>query len=139
MQIRRALIDIFGNAIQKDVAQRLTEFGLPTDQTKVSAWLRGRVPTIEQMNAIEDCYGLPHGKILADAGFIDVDGLTALTSVVKPISTRRTAKNKANFTIVGAGGTGSSLAAAEGEDQRTPKSEKQAGNRPEPNIEPEGP
>lgn len=72
VKISEALREVFGHATQADIAARLTAGGMPTDQTKVSAWLRGRVPNIEQMNAIETCYGVPHGIILTLAGFIDI-------------------------------------------------------------------
>lgn len=71
MRVAQALRELFGDVTQSSVAEKLTACGMPTEQTKVSAWLRGRVPDIEQMNTIEECYGKPRGWIYARSGFVD--------------------------------------------------------------------
>lgn len=117
MRIGTALRELFGAATQVEIADRLTKCGMATDQTKVSAWLRGRVPNIEQLNAIEDCYRQPHGTILAMAGFIDVAALSRM-----------------RIAVVGTGSAGSSqfAVAAYGADGRPPKDRGRRVNRPQP-------
>jgi hypothetical protein len=62
--------------IQKDVAKRLADHGLVADQPKVSKWERGTItPNLEQIVAMEDVFGRPHGWVLMQAGFVDADAL----------------------------------------------------------------
>jgi hypothetical protein len=76
--ITKALNELWprGRFSQQEIADKLTAAGLPTDQTKVSAWLRYRVPEPDQLAAIEDAYEIPRGWLLYRAGFIDLPGLT---------------------------------------------------------------
>jgi hypothetical protein len=63
---------------QTSAAERITAHGLRTDQTKVSAWMRGaRVPNVEQLAVIEEAFDRPRGWVLAQAGFVDPAALTA--------------------------------------------------------------
>lgn len=59
MKIAGALATLFsGHGTQTEIAARLTTHGLKTDQTMVSAWLRGRVPDPGKLNEImEQTYG----------------------------------------------------------------------------------
>jgi ADP-ribose pyrophosphatase YjhB (NUDIX family) len=78
MAIAEALRELLAaEPTQASVAARLTDHGLPTDQTKVSAWLRGRVPNVEQLATIEDVFGKPRGWVLSRAGYVDAAGLVS--------------------------------------------------------------
>lgn len=72
MRIAVALREMFGDVPQRETAARITEYGLLTDQTTVSAWLRGRVPNLEQMEGLERCFERPLGWVYFRAGFVDV-------------------------------------------------------------------
>jgi len=69
-EVLRQLFDDAGET-QAATAVRLTAAGMVVDQTKVSAWRRHRVPSLVELNEIEDAYGLPHGWVLRRAGFVD--------------------------------------------------------------------
>ena len=79
MEYTEALREVFSHKTQTVIAAELSALGLPCDQTKVSAWMRGRVPTIEQLAIIEDWAGLPRGWVLARSGYGNIPG-------VKPVS-----------------------------------------------------
>lgn len=79
MNLAPALRELFAHNSQTAIAAALTASGLTCDQTKVSAWLRGRVPTIEQLAAIEDWAGKPRGWILARSGYGNLAEVEPLT------------------------------------------------------------
>lgn len=138
---------IFGDSTQAEVADQLTQSGLSTDQTKVSAWLRGRVPNLEQMNSIEDCYQLPHGTILMLSGFIDVTSLAHARLSPEPGGIRVITDEEAHrrgpqyhggprlveMVLAAGGAIGSQFAvAAEGSPERPPQQVGRRVNRPQP-------
>ena len=69
MSINAVLRELFSHETQVNIAAQLTALGLPCEQTKVSAWKRSRVPTLDQLTVIERWAGKPHGWILARAGY----------------------------------------------------------------------
>lgn len=71
MRVASVLRDIFHPATQTEVAEVLRQAGMKTQQTMVSTWYRGRVPSDEQLAIIEDTYGYPRGWVLYRAGMID--------------------------------------------------------------------
>ena len=64
------LRDLFADKTQAAIAAELTEFGLRADQTKVSAGVRGRQPSLDQIALIEQWAGKPRGWVLARAGYV---------------------------------------------------------------------
>lgn len=68
--VKEQLREIFGGTTQVKVAEHLTAHGLTTTQSTVSAWLRGRMPDLDQLARIEDIYGVPRGTVLVRAGYI---------------------------------------------------------------------
>lgn len=140
MRIGGILRLVFGASTQEEIATRLSTFGLQTDQTKVSAWMRGRVPNLEQMNAIEACYKLPRGTILVMAGFVDVSAFRKARPMPGPDGIRMMTDRElhgSTVELLGAGAVGSQFAvAAEGaRSGRAPKKPGRKVNRPEPPAE----
>lgn len=81
MSVQQALRTLFGSDTQAQIAERLTARGIPTDQTKVSRWLRGQtVPRADELATIEWAYDKPAGWVLATAGFVDIAALVALST-----------------------------------------------------------
>jgi hypothetical protein len=81
------LRDLFADKTQAAIAAELTDFGLKADQTKVSAWVRGRQPSLDQIALIEQWAGKPRGWVLARAGYVDlpdVEPLDRASVVVVP-------------------------------------------------------
>lgn len=140
MRIGGILRLVFGASTQEEIATRLSAFGLQTDQTKVSAWMRGRVPNLEQMNAIEACYELPRGTILVMAGFVDVSAFRKVRPMPGPHGIRMMTDRElhgSTVELLGAGALGSQFAvAAEGAPSgRAPKKPGRKVNRPQPPAE----
>ena len=78
-EISDVLGELFAGETQAQVTSRLVSMGMMgVQQPKVSAWLRGRRPSLEQLAEIERIYGQPRGWILWRAGFIDAATLAAL-------------------------------------------------------------
>lgn len=73
-----ALRELFHDKTQAAIAAELSERGLRTDQTKVSAWTRGRQPSLDQLSIIEEWAGKPKGWVLARAGYVDLPGIDAI-------------------------------------------------------------
>ena len=72
------LRELFSSKTQTTIATELTELGLKADQTKVSAWTRGRQPTLDQLAVIERWAGKPRGWVLARAGYASMPGVDAI-------------------------------------------------------------
>jgi hypothetical protein len=78
-EIEQVLAELFVGETQAQVTSRLVDGGMvAVQQPKVSAWLRGRRPSLEQLAEIERIYGQPRGWILWRAGFIDAEALASL-------------------------------------------------------------
>ena len=80
-EIEEVLAELFAGETQAATTARLAA-GRMGDvyQAKVSAWLRGRRPSLEQLAAIERIYGQPRGWILWRAGFVDAVSLAPLAT-----------------------------------------------------------
>jgi len=78
-EIEDVLAELFVGETQAQVTSRLVAGRMgEVYQAKVSAWLRGRRPSLEQLAEIERIYGQPRGYVLWRAGFIDAEALAAL-------------------------------------------------------------
>lgn len=70
--VNEQLREIFGDATQTQVSEHLRAAGIKeASQSTVSAWLNGRVPTLEQLAQIEDAYNVRRGTVSTKAGYID--------------------------------------------------------------------
>lgn len=70
--VSEQLREIFGHATQMEISAHLKANGLrEASQSTVSAWLRDRVPSLDQLAKIEDIYGVQRGTVLTKAGYID--------------------------------------------------------------------
>ena len=82
------LRELFATKTQATIAQELTDLGLRADQTKVSAWTRGRHPNLDQIVIIERWAGKPLGWVLARAGYASFPGVDAIPAVDDSFETR---------------------------------------------------
>lgn len=76
MKVAGALDELFAERTQQVVAAYLSEtVGLIVDQSKVSRWLRGQVPTWDELEAVERAFGKPRGWLYHRAGLVDAAAL----------------------------------------------------------------
>ena len=79
MPITAVLRELFAHKTQTVIASELTLLGLTVDQTKVSAWMRSRQPSLDEVAVIERWAGKPRGWVLARAGYVDMADVVAVT------------------------------------------------------------
>ena len=72
------LRELFSDKTQASIAAELTDLGLRADQTKISAWVRGRQPSLDQIALIERWAGKPKGWVLARAGYVNLPDVEPL-------------------------------------------------------------
>lgn len=66
MMLGAAIREVRGNLTQDELAAKLN-----TDQGTVSRWENGKLrPDLNDIKAIEDAVGVPHGTVLRRAGYI---------------------------------------------------------------------
>lgn len=81
VSVTTALRELLDGEPQIALANRMQAAGLRVDQSKISAWKRGRIPHLYEFPQLEEFYGKPRGWILRRAGLVTDEAIASVDPI----------------------------------------------------------